>query len=99
MDISVTEFNSRFQKPGTFIIIDVREQLEFQTFNLGGDNIPLSKLLKEVDELDYTKDSEIIVICQRGLRSETAKRALTQLGYTNVRNLTGGLLAWRKMNT
>ena len=99
MDISAVEFNSRYKEPETFIIIDVRDELEFQTFNLGGDNIPLSLLVAEVSELDYKKDSEIIVICQRGLRSETARRTMVQHGYTNVRNLTGGLLAWRKLKT
>ncbi len=98
MDISAIEFDSRRKDPEAFIIIDVREPLEYKTFNLGGDNIPLGILLKEAGELDYEKDSEIIVICQRGLRSKTAATALSAHGFTGVRNLTGGLLSWRKLN-
>ena len=49
-------------------------------------------LLKNVEQLDDIKNSEIIVIYQRGLRSETAKRMLTQHGYTNVMNMTDGLM-------
>lgn len=92
MDISVTEFKSCYQNLGSVTIIDIREKLEFQTFNIGGYNIPLGILLKNVEQLDDIKNSEIIVICQRGLRSETAKRMLTQHGYTNVRNMTDGLM-------
>ncbi|MEJ7780618.1 MAG: rhodanese-like domain-containing protein [Daejeonella sp.] len=99
MDISATEFNARYPIAEEFIIIDVREELEYQTFNLGGDNIPLGILLSDVEDLNYKRDSEIVLICQHGLRSETARRVLAQNGYTNVRNLKGGLLAWRKMNT
>lgn len=97
-DISAAEFKRRSQEPFPFYIIDVREELEYQTFNLGGENIPLGSLLRNPEELDYMKDCEIIVICQRGLRSETARRTLVKQGYTNVRNLAGGLLAWRKLD-
>lgn len=99
MDISATEFDLRYQNDNSFIIIDVREQLEFQTFNLGGINIPLGAILTDIENIDYEKEEEIVVICQRGLRSETARRVLSQHGYKNVRNLTGGLLAVQKLKT
>ncbi len=97
MDISAAEFSTRFQDPDSFIIIDVREELEFQTFNVGGVNIPLGQLLKEAEDLDFDLSHEIVVICQRGLRSATAAQALSQYGYKNVRNLTGGLLSLQKL--
>jgi rhodanese-related sulfurtransferase len=97
-DILAVEFIERNTDSSSFTLIDVREELEYLTFNVGGENIPLGKLLREIDELDYDKEKEIIVICQRGLRSETAKRALINMGFTNVRNLIGGLLAIRKLN-
>lgn len=99
MDISAVEFNSRYQVDNSLLIIDVRERLEFQTFNLGGNNIPLAVLLRDIDDFDFGKEEEIVVICQRGLRSETARRALSQNGYKNVRNLSGGLLAIQKLKT
>lgn len=97
-DISAVEFIERNSDSSSFILIDVREELEYLTFNVGGENIPLGKLLRDIDDLDYDKEKEIIVLCQRGLRSETAKRALINNGFTNVRNLIGGLLAIRKLN-
>lgn len=99
MDISAVEFNSRYQVDNSLLIIDVRERLEFQTFNLGGNNIPLAVLLRDIDDFDFGKEEEIVLICQRGLRSETARRALSQNGYKNVRNLSGGLLAIQKLKT
>ncbi|WP_291402145.1 rhodanese-like domain-containing protein [Daejeonella sp.] len=97
-DISAVEFIERNSDSSSFTLIDVREELEYLTFNVGGENIPLGKLLRDIDELDYDKEMEIIVLCQRGLRSETAKRVLINNGFTNVRNLIGGLLAIRKLN-
>ncbi len=97
-DILAIEFIERNTDSSSFTLIDVREELEYLTFNVGGENIPLGKLLRDIDELDYDKEKEIIVLCQRGLRSETAKRALINMGFTNVRNLIGGLLAIRKLN-
>lgn len=97
-DISAVEFIERNSDSSSFTLIDVREELEYLTFNVGGENIPLGKLLRDIDDLDYAKEKEIIVLCQRGLRSETAKRALINNGFTNVRNLIGGLLAIRKLN-
>jgi rhodanese-related sulfurtransferase len=98
MDISATELQQRYANAETVTILDVREELEFHTFNIGGDNIPLGNLLRSVDDLDYNKQLEIIVVCQHGLRSETARRVLEQHGYMNVKNLNGGLLGWRKLD-
>lgn len=99
MDISAAEFSSRYKNQDSFFIIDVREELEYQTFNIGGDSIPLGNLLNNVEGINYPKDAEIVIICQRGLRSETARRALSKNGYSNVRNLDGGILALRKIRT
>lgn len=97
-DISPAEFMERNREPITFVIIDVRERIEFQTFNIGGQNIPLGILLKDPEELEDLKNKELIVICQHGLRSETARRFLLMNGFKNVRNLHGGILALRKLN-
>jgi rhodanese-related sulfurtransferase len=96
MDMTVNELKALLDVSRSINMIDVREELEFHTFNIGGKNIPLGKLLAEMDELEYDKNDELIVLCQRGIRSETARRVLMDHGYKNVRNLKGGLLAWRR---
>ncbi len=97
-DISASEFKMRTIESSPFKLIDVREQLEFQTYNLGGVNIPLGILLRNTEEIEDWKNEELIVICQHGLRSETARRFLSMNGFKNVRNLLGGILALRKLN-
>ncbi|MEO8794243.1 MAG: rhodanese-like domain-containing protein [Daejeonella sp.] len=96
MNITAGELKAKLSNSESVKILDVREELEFHTFNIGGENIPLGILLREIEDLDYTKEEEIIVVCQRGLRSETARRALASHGFANVKNLSGGLLAWRR---
>lgn len=95
-DISVNELAERLQKKELLHLLDVREELEFHTFSIGGINIPLGKLASGLEDLEWEITDEIVVICQRGLRSETACRILQMAGYKNVRNLQGGLLSWRK---
>lgn len=79
------------------MLLDVREPIEFHTFNIGGINIPLLQLKESVSSLNLNKNEEIIVMCKVGLRSATAQSILQEMGYTRVKNLEGGLLAVRKI--
>ena len=79
-------------------LLDVREEIEYHTYNIGGKNLPLSALTENLSNLNYNKTDEIIVICKVGLRSQTAQNILQQHGYQNVKNLTGGLIAVQKLN-
>lgn len=75
-----------------FQLIDVREDFEYEVSNLGGTLIPLGGILIEADKV--AKDKLVIVQCRSGKRSAAAIMQLEQLGYTNLYNLTGGILAW-----
>jgi rhodanese-related sulfurtransferase len=97
-DIDARELLARMQDDETLHVLDVREPIEYHTYNIGGLNIPLSQLVANAEVLNWHKSDEIIVICQAGIRSETAQSILQQNGYENVRNLTGGLLAIRRIN-
>jgi rhodanese-related sulfurtransferase len=79
-------------------LLDVREEIEYHTYNIGGKNFPLSTFNENISQLPYNKTDEIIVICKVGLRSETAQDILLQDGYQNVKNLIGGLIAVQKIN-
>lgn len=96
-DISATELKEKIAQDSLFHLIDVREPIEYYSFNIGGENIPLSIIFQSSEALHQNKDHEIVVICQHGIRSETARRLLISAGYKNVKNLTGGLLAYRKI--
>jgi len=95
--INSQELQNRMQKGETLNLLDVREQIEYHTYNIGGKNIPLSKVNENINQLGYNKTDEIIVICKAGLRSQTATDLLTRSGYLQVRNLTGGLMALQKL--
>ena len=55
-------------------------------------NIPVDELREHLAELP--KDTPIVVTCAVGLRGYLAYRILTQNGFTNVRNLSGGYKTW-----
>ncbi|RXK52553.1 rhodanese-like domain-containing protein [Aquirufa rosea] len=95
MDITIEELKERMDKNESLYVIDVREEHEFDEFNIGAQLIPLGELPERLDEIKADKDAEIIVHCRSGARSGRAKEYLTSEGYSNVRNLIGGMLAWQ----
>jgi rhodanese-related sulfurtransferase len=95
-DINVQELKQRLDAGDkNFVFIDVREPYEYADFNLNAQLIPLGNIMQAAhDELADHKDDEIIVHCRSGARSGQAQMLLTQMGFKNVRNVTGGVLAW-----
>ena len=100
-DIEAEEFVELLKQPLRVQLLDVRENLEFHTFNVGGVNIPLGQLPQLIADEDLEIDAQLttIVICQRGLRSKTAKQILINAGYLNTRNLIGGLLKLQRITS
>jgi rhodanese-related sulfurtransferase len=94
-DITVQELIERMEKGEKLNIIDVREVYENEEFNIGATLIPLGELPGRLDELAHLKNEEIIVHCRSGARSNNAKMYMMSEGYTNVRNLLGGMLEYR----
>ncbi len=94
MDITVQELRQKLESGEQFIFIDVREPWEQEEFNIGARLIPLGNLPNSMYEFDDHKNDEIIVHCRSGARSGMAQGMLQANGFTNVRNLTGGMLAW-----
>lgn len=95
MDITVEELKERMDKNEAMYIIDVREENEYDEFNIGAQLIPLGELPERLDEIKADKDAEIVVHCRSGARSGRAQQYLSSEGYGNVRNLVGGMLAWQ----
>lgn len=76
-------------------LIDVRTPGEFKGNHIKGfTNIPLAELATKAKNT-LSKEKEVIVICQSGMRSQQASRTLKKLGFTNVTNVKGGMSAWR----
>lgn len=96
MEISIAEFLEKDREE--FTLIDVREPDEYEEFNLEGKLIPLGELKRRMDELPDSRDAEIIVHCKSGNRSSMACMLIKNEGYYNVKNLTGGVEAYKKHN-
>lgn len=58
--------------------------------------IPYDGIQERIDELPQAKGSKIVVYCRSGGMSAIAAEALVDLGYTNVWNLDGGMIAWEE---
>ncbi|MEO8887043.1 MAG: rhodanese-like domain-containing protein [Mucilaginibacter sp.] len=91
-EISVQELKEKIDKGEDFQLIDVREDFEYETSNLGGLLIPLGGILIETDKI--AKDKDVVIMCRSGKRSAAAIMQLEQQGFTNLYNLYGGILAW-----
>ena len=92
-EISVLELKEKIDNNEDFQLIDVREEFEYEVSNLGGVLIPLGGILIEADKI--AKDKPVVVQCRSGKRSAAAIMQLEQLGYNNLYNLQGGILAWQ----
>lgn len=97
-DITVEELKKRLDNNESIFIIDVREPDEFAEFTIAELNIPLGMLPQKLWDFDERMEEEIVVLCRSGSRSASAKMILTQSGFSNVRNLTGGILDWQEKN-
>lgn len=96
-NISVEELKARLDAGEKLHVIDVREPEEFEAFNIGAQLIPLGRFqTMDVDELMPLKEEEIILHCRSGKRSMTACLILESMGFTNTKNVEGGMLAWQE---
>ena len=95
--ISSTELKRRLDAHETLHLIDVREPDEHKDFNIGGILLPLGNILSMMtDDIDDLKNEEVICYCRSGNRSMQASLMLETAGFTNVKNLTGGMLEWQE---
>ncbi len=76
-------------------LIDVREEYEHNTFNIGGELVPLSELFEHSAKIE--REIPVIVYCKMGIRSQIAIQRLEEkFKFNNLFNLQGGLEAWKK---
>lgn len=74
--------------------VDVRTPGEYKGNHIKGfKNIPLHQIAQKAEK-ELSKEREVVVICQSGMRSQNASKVLKNLGFTNVTNVRGGMNAW-----
>ncbi len=76
-------------------LLDVREVEEHELVALPGSKlIPLGQIPERIAEIELWKQDEVVVYCHHGVRSLHAIGWLRQQGFTNLRNLSGGIDRW-----
>jgi rhodanese-related sulfurtransferase len=95
--ITVQELKAKLDAGENIRLVDVREPAENSEFNIGGVLLPLGEIRNmQTDPIDNWKNDEVILYCRSGNRSGIATQILEQMGFENVKNLTGGMLAWQQ---
>ena len=94
-EIDVHILKEKLDNKDDFILIDVRNDSEYYLSRIEGSiHIPMQTIPERMNELD--KKKEIIVQCKIGKRSEKVCEFLIKNNFTNVKNLSGGILDWAK---
>jgi rhodanese-related sulfurtransferase len=95
-EITAGELHERLQSAGEKpLVVDVREPDEFEAGHIAGAQLaPLATVAEDLRSVD--RNREIVLVCRSGNRSGKAQRALAARGFTSMRNMTGGMIAWEK---
>jgi rhodanese-related sulfurtransferase len=97
-NIEAVELKKRMDAGEKINLIDVRQPEEHAEFNIGGTLIPLGNIMSmQTEEIDSLKEEEVICYCRSGQRSMQASMILQNMGFTNIKNLTGGMLGWQSL--
>jgi phage shock protein E len=93
-DVSVTQAAKVLSEPGV-TVIDVRTAAEFAGGHLAGAiNVDLESGTFETQVADLPHDATYVVYCRSGNRSGVATDTLAGLGFTDVYDVQGGIVAW-----
>jgi adenylyltransferase/sulfurtransferase len=93
-EITVQEFKKRLDAGEDLQVIDVREPHEYALVNIGAELIPLNSITQHTARI--SRDKPVVIHCKGGVRSARAIEALEALGFDNLINLKGGIMAYAK---
>jgi adenylyltransferase/sulfurtransferase len=93
--VSAFELRRRLDRGEDMLLLDVRDEDEFQKARIEGARlIPVSDLEKRLDEIADLRHRPIVVYCHHGPRSRRAAKLLLSRGFDRVEELVGGIEAW-----
>lgn len=92
-EISPQELKQQLADNKDILLIDIREEWEREAYNIGGLHIPMGDIPARLNEIP--KDREVVLYCEKGIRSVIAIQRLQTIGYDNLYNLSGGMKAWK----
>ncbi|MGV1036351.1 MAG: rhodanese-like domain-containing protein [Candidatus Nanopelagicales bacterium] len=92
--LSVAEFSSAIQQPGT-VVLDVRTPAEYASGHIeGARNIDFESGNFATDITGLDKNTTYAIYCRSGSRSGQALTQMSDAGFTSVSDLDGGIVAW-----
>jgi rhodanese-related sulfurtransferase len=94
LQVSPTELKNWIENNKSFLLVDIREGWERQLFNIGGIHIPMGDLF--LKQADIPKNTDVVLYCEKGIRSTIAIQRMETLGFHNLYNLSGGMKAWKE---
>lgn len=92
--LTPAQLKERAAANNDFVLIDVREAWEHEAFNIGGLLIPMGEIASRLQEIPRERD--VVLYCEKGIRSVIAIQRLEAAGFNNLINLSGGMKAWRE---
>jgi len=92
--VTAQELKEWQQSGKDFVLVDVREDWEREAFSIGGLHIPLGMLVSSMSQLP--RDKDVVLYCEKGIRSVLAIQRLETSGFHNLINLSGGMKAWKE---
>ncbi|WLD09957.1 rhodanese-like domain-containing protein [Planctellipticum variicoloris] len=95
-ECTVQDVKSRQEAGDTFVLLDVREDHEWQAGHLpGAEHLGKGIIERDIEERFPDVDAELILYCGGGFRSALAAETLQKMGYTNVISMDGGFRGWK----
>ncbi len=94
--ISVEALKEKIDSGEKINLVDVREPHEHADFNIGGILLPLGQVQTlQIDAIEDLKNEVVYIYCRSGNRSGQACLMLESMGFSNLINVSGGMLAWQ----
>ncbi|VAW55934.1 hypothetical protein MNBD_GAMMA07-1733 [hydrothermal vent metagenome] len=103
-EVEVQEVNALLENG--YQVLDVREPMEFAAGTIGGAfNVPRG-VLEAASDLQYPgrnknlqdRDKKWLLVCATSGRSAMAASVMQQMGFNNIKNINGGMAAWKAAN-
>lgn len=97
--MSPNEVRRLLERNPDVLLLDVRQPEEWTPplgHIEGATLIPLPELDGRMAEIAEWREKPIVLVCRSGRRSEIARKALAGAGFTNVANMSGGMIEWRR---
>lgn len=96
-ETNVIEVKQRLYRGENLLLVDVREESEWEQGHLPGAHyLGKGVIERDVERMFPDPGAEIILYCGGGFRSALAADSLTKMGYTKVISMDGGIRGWRE---